>query len=323
MAALPQALAVLEERFSVSTRDEYSDDFFLVILYDQDSCFYDNKIHKESRYMSLEFLDTDFEKVSYLQNLLIAHATGKPADGNEFKILRHQLLNDSRLAKKLPKWLKLYSDLESFWNFIQPKFASYAERRTYLSQQFTPILDELEKIDDSDFSKSKSYIAASQEIFHVKSEVKAVERNKRNIFVVHGRDNEAKQEVSRFIESLGLKAIILHEQASGGRTIIEKIEHYAGEANFAIVLYTPCDHGRGVFERNVPPKNRARQNVVFEHGYLMALLGRENVCALVKGDIETPNDISGVVYVPLDNHGGWKKSVLTELDACGYEVPLF
>ena len=44
-------------------------------------------------------------------------------------------------------------------------------------------------------------------------------------------------------------------------------------------------------------KNRANQNVVFEHGYLMATLGRENVCALVQGDIETPNDISGVVYV--------------------------
>ena len=33
----------------------------------------------------------------------------------------------------------------------------------------------------------------------------------------------------------------------------------------------------------------------------MTKLGRENVCALVKGEIETPNDISGVVYVNLGN----------------------
>jgi predicted nucleotide-binding protein len=68
------------------------------------------------------------------------------------------------------------------------------------------------------------------------------------------------------------------------------------------------------------PKCRARQNVVFEHGYLMAKLGRENVCALVKGDIETPNDISGVVYVGLDSEGAWKSDVSRELVVCGYEL---
>jgi predicted nucleotide-binding protein len=103
-------------------------------------------------------------------------------------------------------------------------------------------------------------------------------------------------------------------------TIIEKIEHYSNDADFALILYTPCDHGRGVHESKMHPKNRARQNVVFEHGYLMAKLGRENVCALVKGDIETPNDISGVVYVGLDPAGGWKIEVSKELKACGYKI---
>jgi hypothetical protein len=56
-------------------------------------------------------------------------------------------------------------------------------------------------------------------------------------------------------------------------TIIEKIEHYSNDADFALVLYTACDHGRGVHETEIPAKNRARQNVVFEHGYLMAKLG--------------------------------------------------
>jgi predicted nucleotide-binding protein len=52
----------------------------------------------------------------------------------------------------------------------------------------------------------------------------------------------------------------------------------------------------------------------------MAKLGRENVCALVQGDIEVPNDISGVVYVALDPSGAWKFEVLKELKACGYVV---
>jgi predicted nucleotide-binding protein len=106
-------------------------------------------------------------------------------------------------------------------------------------------------------------------------------------------------------------------------TIIEKIEKYSNDADFALVLYTACDHGRGAHESNIQPKNRARQNVVFEHGYLMAKLGRENVCSLVKGDIETPNDISGVVYVTLDPHGAWKTEVAKELLACGYVINNF
>jgi predicted nucleotide-binding protein len=53
-------------------------------------------------------------------------------------------------------------------------------------------------------------------------------------------------------------------------------------------------------------KWRTRQNVVFEHGYLIAKLGRTCVAALVKGAVETPNDISGVVYVSLDSLGNRK-----------------
>ena len=261
--------------------------------------------------MSINFLESDFEKVNYLLNLLIAHATGKIADSSEYEQLRYELLSNHDIATQLPAWLKLHRNLDSFWGFIQPKFATYAERRTYLSEQFTPLLDALEFGVSVPLQNQGKVLGGINE---------PIARNKRNVFIVHGRDNEAKYEVSRFIESLGLKAIILHEQASSGMTIIEKIEHYSNDADFALILYTPCDLGRGVHESKIPAKNRARQNVVFEHGYLMAKLGRENVCALVKGEIETPNDISGVVYVGLDAAGGWKLAVSKELKACGYAI---
>lgn len=262
--------------------------------------------------MSIEFLKTDFEKVSYLLNLLVAHATGKPAKSSEYEILRHQLLSDPPIADAIPAWVKTHRDLESFWGFIKPKFKSYAERRTYLSEQFTPLLDSLELDDLKSLQNSTNVRKRQREA--------SVTRNKRKVFIVHGRNNEVKQEVSRFIERHGIETIVLHEQASVGMTIIEKIEHYSNDADFALILYTACDHGRGVHEIKILPKNRARQNVVFEHGYLMAKLGRENVCALVQADIETPNDISGVVYVSLDPSGAWKLEVLKELKACGYKV---
>lgn len=276
--------------------------------------------------MSLEFLNGHFDEVSYLQNLLIARATGKPSDPIEYQQLRNKLLGDGKVSAMLPSWLRLHRDLDSFWDFIQPKFASYAERRTYLSQQFSPLLDALEQsqvgtgIEMPMLAPTPPTVAGS--LWPIQRPLEQnIERNKRNVFIVHGRDNEVKQEVSRFVEGLQLKAIVLHEQASSGMTIIEKIERYSGDADFALVLYTPCDLGRGVHESKIPAKNRARQNVVFEHGYLMAKLGRQNVCALVKGVIETPNDISGVVYVPLDQAGGWKAEVIKELRACGYSVP--
>lgn len=142
--------------------------------------------------------------------------------------------------------------------------------------------------------------------------------DKSKVFIVHGHDNAAKEAVARFVEKIGLEAIILHEQASSGKTIIEKIEEYTN-VGFGIVLYTPCDLGASQKEKD-HLKPRARQNVVFEHGYLIGKIGRENVCALVKGDIETPNDISGVVYIKMAEGDGWKLAVAKEMKKSGYDV---
>lgn len=62
------------------------------------------------------------------------------------------------------------------------------------------------------------------------------------IFVVHGHDEGAREAVARFLERLGFEAIILHEQANRGRTIIEKVEAN-GDVGFAVVLLTPDDEG--------------------------------------------------------------------------------
>lgn len=90
---------------------------------------------------------------------------------------------------------------------------------------------------------------------------------------------------------------------------------------FAIVLYTPCDVGASKGEKD-QLKPRARQNVIFEHGYLIGKIGRKNVCHLFKSGVETPSDIEGLVYAPMDEGGGWKYTVGKEMKACGYDVDL-
>ncbi|MCW3170348.1 nucleotide-binding protein [Chryseobacterium sp. 09-1422] len=136
------------------------------------------------------------------------------------------------------------------------------------------------------------------------------------VFIVHGHDDGLKNEVARLIEKQNIEAIILHEQASGGKTIIEKIESMT-DVGFGIILYTPCDVGSKKGSEN-DLKDRARQNVVFEHGYLIGKIGRKNVAAIVKGNVETPGDVSGVVYISYT--GSWKFDLMKELKESGYKI---
>ena len=102
------------------------------------------------------------------------------------------------------------------------------------------------------------------------------------VFIVHGRDKLAETEVTSFLRKLDLVPIVLHSEPNLGNTIIEKIENNSN-VGFAIVLYTPCDEGRLIGDEL---QFRARQNVVFEHGYLIGKIGRKRVLALVKGQLE-------------------------------------
>ena len=140
----------------------------------------------------------------------------------------------------------------------------------------------------------------------------------KKVFVVHGRDNEAKERVARFLEQLELTPVILAEQSNQGRTIIEKFERHA-QATFAVVLLTPDDVGAlESDENNLGP--RARQNVIFELGFFIGRLGRERVCALTKGEVEIPSDYTGVVYISLDSADGWKIKLGHELKSAGLDV---
>ncbi|MCY4588805.1 MAG: nucleotide-binding protein [Bryobacterales bacterium] len=138
------------------------------------------------------------------------------------------------------------------------------------------------------------------------------------VFIVHGRDEGAKNEVARFIEKLDLVPVILHEQANQGRTIIEKFEEHA-QVGFTVALLTPDDVGALQDDKN-NRKPRARQNVIFEFGYFIGKLGRKRVCALVQDDVEKPSDYDGVLYIPFDDSGGWKMGIIKELKTAGFKI---
>lgn len=118
-----------------------------------------------------------------------------------------------------------------------------------------------------------------------------------------------------------LEPIILDQQASGGQTIIEKLEEYGSNVGYAIVLATPDDDGKAKSETAY--KSRVRQNVVLELGMFLAKLGRERVAILLKeaADFEKPSDIQGLVYIPFQNKvDEVALSLIRELSRQGYKI---
>lgn len=140
----------------------------------------------------------------------------------------------------------------------------------------------------------------------------------KKVFIVHGHDSNIRTETELLIKNLGYDPIVLFKQANCGDTIIEKLEREINDVAFAIVLYTPCDKGCEASETDMKP--RARQNVVFEHGLMCGILGRNRVVALRYNDVEIPGDLTGIIYIPYDEPGLWKFQIAKEMKATGLTV---
>ena len=140
------------------------------------------------------------------------------------------------------------------------------------------------------------------------------------VFIVHGRDLDAAEVIARAVEKLGLEAVILHEKPDEGKTIIEKLEARAKNASFAIVLLTPDDVGNLKDKADLGSNPRARQNVIFELGYFIGKLGRKRVRSIYKGEVESPSDIDGILYVKMDKSGAWRQKLTQEMKSAGLPI---
>lgn len=123
------------------------------------------------------------------------------------------------------------------------------------------------------------------------------------IFVVHGHDREARDQLELVLRRLGLEPFILQNADGGGKTIIEALEqNIYRDSAFGVVLMTPDDFGYAKSEADADRKPRPRQNVVLELGMVMASLGRERIAILQKGALERPSDTDGILRIEFNNH---------------------
>jgi predicted nucleotide-binding protein len=125
------------------------------------------------------------------------------------------------------------------------------------------------------------------------------------IFVVHGHDHAAREQLELILHKLGLEPFVLANTSGGGLTIIEALEArigHGGQHACGIVLLTPDDLGYAQVEGAEALRPRARQNVVLEMGMLMAAVGRRNTIILKKGNLEVPSDAGGLLYLNFQHH---------------------
>lgn len=95
--------------------------------------------------MTTEHLESDFERAEYLQNMLIAQATDGTADDTDYGYLRLHFLEKPDTKDLVPRFVRTNRDLSQFWQFIKYKFAHYHERRQFIWNEFTPLLEFFEK----------------------------------------------------------------------------------------------------------------------------------------------------------------------------------
>ena len=131
---------------------------------------------------------------------------------------------------------------------------------------------------------NKSNKAASNTVTRVLPDSK-------RIFIVHGHDMEnALRLQARLQDRYDCEPVILSEEPSKGRSIIEKFESEAANCSYAFILFTPDDF----VKKNNEEYMQARPNVILELGWFYGRLGRDRVCILFRKGTSIPSDLGGI-----------------------------
>ena len=143
----------------------------------------------------------------------------------------------------------------------------------------------------------------------------------RRILVVSGTDESVKQTLTLALKKLGLATIIMSEQPSHGKKIIDRFTDYK-DIEFALVLLSPDIYAYPKGEEATKRQRNPRQDVTLMFGFLLGKLGKERVLAFYR---ETPNfafpiDFEGIKFTAIDDRNSWKLTLIRELTACGYTV---
>ena len=147
--------------------------------------------------------------------------------------------------------------------------------------------------------------AISRAVPSVKASIATPLRESRQIFIVHGHDFDSRDQLELALHRLGLEPFVLMNASGEGKTLIEALEGKIGRdysSDFGIVLMTPDDIGYAKKDGAERGEPRARQNVILEKGMLLSSLTRQRIAIVVKGHLEIPSDLQGIIRFGYNEH---------------------
>lgn len=105
--------------------------------------------------------DAIVEQVTMMEGILNDRATGGSPDSHIYEQLRRNFIAEPEIRDRLPKFVRTYRNLDSFWPYIKYEAGSYAERRQIISAAFTPLMDYLEGAASTPSDKIASDVLAT------------------------------------------------------------------------------------------------------------------------------------------------------------------
>jgi predicted nucleotide-binding protein len=168
--------------------------------------------------------------------------------------------------------------------------------------------------------------------------VYAVERalddhRKRNVFVVHGRDEDARRALFEFLRALDLKPLqwetLVQETGSAAPSLREAIGQGLAVSTAVIVLMTPDDIVRLHPELHTQPESpdeitdnmQARPNVLVELGMALAVKPDQTMLVYL-GEQRPVTDLGDINYVQIGSEIDWRNKIANRLRQAGCPVDL-
>lgn len=137
--------------------------------------------------------------VMRLHAMLVSRATnGSNHDEEEFQKLREMLISLKEFHDYIPGFIFSCRTLDQFWNYVKkPKFNTYDERRSFLQDEFDPLLSYLEekqlsKVQDRRFEYDVALSFAGEERPYVEKVAEFLQANDVNVFYDENEEEEAR-----------------------------------------------------------------------------------------------------------------------------------
>lgn len=84
--------------------------------------------------------DKRYARAQYLQNLLIAHLTGRNVNESDYHKLRHYFMGMADTTDLVPEMVVEHSDLSSLWHSMRYSHATHEARKDHIVETFMPLL---------------------------------------------------------------------------------------------------------------------------------------------------------------------------------------